>query len=89
MSKKYVVSSQKLNLSIPEISKEMIFCMNNNVIVYPIEKNKKWFIRVDQNDEQIFLKETEKDKIQYNIYKSWIFYYNKLKEIENGRNTKK
>ena len=39
-------SKSKL-LSVPEITKEMQFCINNGIKVYPISKNGKWFIQSD------------------------------------------
>lgn len=83
MSKKSKDLNLKSNLSVPEIGKEMIYCMTNNLIVYPVEIKNKWYIQVDSNN--IFYKRflTEKENIQESIYKTWVFYYNKLKKLEN------
>jgi len=80
-------SKQNSNLSVPEIGKEMSFCISNGVKVYPIEKKGKWFIESEVNSIiKTFDKAIDKTEIQDAIYKTWIHYYNKLKNAKNGIN---
>lgn len=80
-------SKQKSNLSIPIISKEMSFCISNGVKVYPVNKNSNWFVEVESNGKlTTFNKPVPTDEIQSAIYKTWMFYYDKLKSLQNGTN---
>lgn len=75
------------NLSVPEIGKEISFCISNGVKVYPIEKKGKWFIESEVNSIiTTFNKSIDKSEIQEAICKTWIYYYNKLNDAKNGIN---
>lgn len=72
------MSKKKLNLSVPTINKEMQFCINNGIKVYPINKNGKWFIQSDiKGNLNTFQKEVPKDEISLAMAKTYIFYYEK------------
>lgn len=72
---------------VPNITKEMSFCIANGVKVYPIQKLNKWYIQSDTNGKiKTFDKEVPKNDICLSVAKTYIYYYEKLKEIENGIN---
>lgn len=76
-----------LNLnSVPPISKEMSFCLASGIKVYPVNKKGKWFIEVDNNGKiKTFEKAITEKEISESAVKTYQFYYNRLKELENGK----
>lgn len=71
-------NSKSKSASVPEITKEMQFCINNGIKVYPINKNGKWFIQSDvKGNLNTFQKEVLKDEISLAMAKTYIFYYEK------------
>jgi hypothetical protein len=71
-------NSKSKSASVPEITKEMQFCINNGIKVYPISKNGKWFIQSDvKGNLNTFQKEVPKDEISLAMAKTYIFYYEK------------
>lgn len=75
MAKKKVVFS-----SVPDISKEMSFCISNGIKVYPVDKKGKWYIESEINGVvKFFKKEIRNDEIGDAMAKTYLYYYEKLK----------
>lgn len=75
-----------LNLSTPILNDEISFCLRCGVKVYPISKNGKWFIEVNNNSKiTTYPKEVDKNEICYYVGQTWIFWYKKLKSVSNGK----
>lgn len=78
-------SKKKSNLSVPLINKEMSFCVANGIKVYPIFIKGKWYIESDNNGKiKTFEKEVKNEDISYFMAQTYLFYFNKLKDLNNG-----
>lgn len=72
--------------SVPTISKEMSLCLRNGIKVYPVNVKSKWFIEVNNNNKITrFEKEVLKNEISLSMAKTYIYYYEKLKNVKNGK----
>jgi phage pi2 protein 07 len=77
-------NSKSKSLSVPEIKKEMRFCINNGIKVYPINKNGKWFIQSDvKGSLTTFKKEVSQIEISLAMAKTYIFYYEKYNKKQS------
>lgn len=82
MSKKLKASNKKLN-SLPTISKEMAFCLNHGVKVYPVFLKNSWFIESDVKGKiKTFDKKVTHDEIQESVIKTYLYYYNQLIKLK-------
>lgn len=71
-------NSKAKMISVPEITKEMQFCINNGIKVYPIDKKGKWYIQSEvKGNLNTFQKEVSKNEISLAMAKTYIFYYEK------------
>lgn len=78
-------SKKKSSLSVPLINKEMSFCVSNGIKVYPVFKKGKWYIESDNNGKiKTFDKEVKNEDISYYMAQTYLFYFNKLKKLDNG-----
>jgi len=87
MSKKSKASSQKSSSHKKQASPEQIyFVYKNGIKVYPISKSGSFFIEVDNNGKiQVFDKKVDKNDLNESIALTIIYFYNKLKEKQNGK----
>jgi len=79
--------AKKLNSSQKMASPEQIyFVIKNGIFVYPVTKLRAWFIEVDNNGKiQRFDKKVAENDLNDAVAKTIIYFYNKLKEKQNGK----
>lgn len=77
-------SKKKSSLSVPLINREMSFCVANGIKVYPVFKKGKWYIESENNGKiKTFDKEVKNEDISYYMAQTYLFYYDKLKKLNN------
>lgn len=80
-------STKKLNLSATTEFKKIHFVITSGIKIYPIYKNGKFHIQVDNNNRiKTFEKQLTQREINYALAKTIDFYYDQLKQKENGIN---
>jgi len=78
---------QKSNLPTKQASPEQIYLVSKNkIFVYPISKSGSWYIEINNNGKiSQFDKKVHQNDLNDAIAKTIIFFYNKLKEKQNGK----
>lgn len=74
---------KKSNLLIPSSSDEAYLCIKNGIKVYPIFKNGRWFIQVDNNGKLTTIdKSIQQNEINVSMAKTYIHYAKKLTNLK-------